>query len=189
MAGAPATDPVTKRVTLRPAQVSDIATLQAWDAEPHVISATTDDASAAIAFGDHDWHEELAAQTDLYRYYIGEVDGRPVGAMLIIDPHLEPTHYWGEIEPNLRALDIWIGNADDLGRGYGEHMMRQAMKLCFAAPEVIALLIDPLASNTRAHRFYQRLGYRAEGRRTFGDSDCLVHRITRAEWQARYPQA
>ena len=43
--------------------------------------------------------------------------------MQIIDPLAEPTHYWGEVEPNLRALDIWIGEKDALGRGYGTAMM------------------------------------------------------------------
>jgi aminoglycoside 6'-N-acetyltransferase len=125
-------------------------------------------------------------QSDVYRYYIAELEGRPIGAMLIIDPHLEPTHYWGEIEPNLRAVDIWIGAAADRESGYGEQMMQLAFQRCFEEPKVTAILIDPLNSNTRAHRFYQRLGFEPVGRRTFGDDDCLVHRLTRAEWRRRF---
>ena len=79
--------------------------------------------------------------------------------MQIIDPHLESTHYWGEILPNLRAIDIWIGEPNCLGRGYGETMMRLAMQRCFADPAVAAIIIDPLASNVRAHKFYRRLGF------------------------------
>jgi ribosomal protein S18 acetylase RimI-like enzyme len=60
----------------------------------------------------------------------------------------------------LRAIDIWIGEAADLGRGYGTRMMRHALERCFADPAVKAVLIDPLASNTRARRFYERLGFR-----------------------------
>jgi hypothetical protein len=37
--------------------------------------------------------ELLAGQLDLAR------SGRAIGAMQMIDPHLESTHYWGEIEP------------------------------------------------------------------------------------------
>lgn len=82
----------------------------------------------------------------------------------------------------LRAIGIWIGESGDLGRGFGTEMMRQALARCFAAPEVTAVLIDPLASNTRAHVFYERFGFRFVERRWFGDDDCFVYRLDRADW-------
>lgn len=171
-------------VRLRPAEASDVALLEAWDRAPHVIAATTDDPAAEEGFG-ADWAGEIALQSDVFRYFIAEAGGRPIGAMLVIDPAREPTQYWGAIEECLRALDIWIGEADALGKGYGTKMMRLAIEACFSDPTVAAIVIDPLASNTRAHAFYRRLGFRAEGRRVFGDgSDCLVHRLTRADWAA-----
>ena len=104
--------------------------------------------------------------------------------MQIIDPYLEPTHYWGDVSPNLRAIDIWIGAPADRGNGNGAEMMRQAIDLCFADPTVTAIIIDPLASNTRAHKFYRRLGFTAVGRRLFnGEDDCLVHELTRTAWR------
>jgi aminoglycoside 6'-N-acetyltransferase len=172
-------------VKLRPAIMADVPDLERWDAEPHVIAAVTDVSDAVQAFEGAYWPSELAMQSDVFQYYIAELDGRPIGAMLIIDPHLEPTHYWGEIEPNLRALDIWIGEADCLGKGHGSEMMRAALDLCFADSAVTAAIIDPLASNTRAHRFYQRLGFKAVERRILPEnSDCLVHRMTREDWMA-----
>lgn len=172
------------KVTLRPAVADDARWLALWDKDETVIACTTDDPNAETAFSGAVWSEELAAQSEVSRYYIAEVDGRPIGAMQICDPHLEPTHYWGEIAPNLRAADIWIGAAADRGRGYGREMMRLAHELCFADPRVTAIVIDPLASNVGAHRFYQRLGYKPLGRRLFGDDDCLVHELTRTDWLA-----
>ena len=171
-------------ITLRPATLADVPLLDHWDEQPHVIRATSDDPEAAKAFGDAYWPDELARQSPVSQYYIAERDGRPIGAMLIIDPHLEPTHYWGGIEPNLRAIDIWIGEAGDLGRGYGRTMMRLAFQLCFADPAVTAIMIDPLAGNTRAHAFYRRLGFEVVGPRRFADDDCLVHRLTREVWRS-----
>lgn len=169
-------------ITLRPATPADVPLLEQWDEQPHVISATTDDPEAEAGF-DADWDDEIAMQSDVYRYYIAERGSEPVGAMQIIDPHREPTGYWQPIEPGLRAVDIWIGPASLLGQGLGTAMMRAALDLCFADREVEAVVIDPLASNTRAHRFYQRLGFKPEGRRTFnGEDDCLVHRLTRTDW-------
>ena len=177
------------RLRLRPATLDDVDLLASWDREPHVIACSTDDPAADVAFGGIEWREELAAQSEVGVYRIAEVakDGvyRPIGVMQIIDPHLEPTHYWGEIEPNLRAMDIWIGPPDALNRGYGTQMMTLAIDEAFADPEVTAIVIDPLASNTDAHRFYQRLGFEPVGRRMFGDDDCLVHRLERATWEAR----
>jgi aminoglycoside 6'-N-acetyltransferase len=167
-------------LTLRPAVVADIPLLKAWDREDHVIASTTDDPDADEAHEGVTWEGEIAMQCDVYRYFIAELEDRPIGAMLMIDPHLEPTHYWGAIEPNLRALDIWIGPPDMLGKGYGEAMMRQAIDMCFADSTVTAIVIDPLASNTRAHKFYQRLGFKPIERRLFHDKDdCLVMRLER----------
>jgi aminoglycoside 6'-N-acetyltransferase len=170
-------------VTLRRATQADVAWLERWDTDPDVIACSSDDPNATIAFGGIEWAEELAAQNEHSEYLIAELDGRPIGAMQIIDPHLEPTHYWGEIAPNLRAIDIWIGSPADRGRGYGGEMMRVALERCFADARVTAIVIDPLASNERALKFYARLGFRPIGRRKFGDDECLVHELTRERWQ------
>lgn len=181
-------------VTLRPAALADVSLLDRWDLEPHVISASTDDPEADVAFGGMYWPDELAMQDEFYQYFIAELanpdgSGRPIGAMQIIDPHNEKTHYWGEIEPDLRAVDIWIGDAADHGHGYGETMMRIAFQRCFADPAVTAIVIDPLASNTRAHKFYQRLGFKPTHRQRFsdGEDDCLVHKLTRQHWRSMFP--
>jgi len=106
--------------------------------------------------------------------------------MQMCDPHLEPTHYWGDVEPNLRCLDIWIGEADARGKGHGETMMQMGITRCFSEPAVTAIIIDPLQSNTRAHKFYQRLGFIPTHRQMFHDEDdCLVHKLTRADWLAQ----
>ncbi|MFN3930441.1 MAG: GNAT family N-acetyltransferase [Brevundimonas sp.] len=172
-------------VRLRPATPEDADLLAGWDREPHVIACSTDDPEADIAFGGIQWREELSDQSEVSFYRIAELQGRPIGVMQIIDPHLEPTHYWGDIGPNLRALDIWIGPPDALGHGYGTQMMTLAINDCFADPAVTAIVIDPLASNTEAHRFYQRLGFEPVGRRMFDEDDCLVHRLSRQGWEAR----
>ena len=69
---------------------------------------------------------------------------------------------WREqlIAENLRAIDIWIGEADCLGKGYGTRVMQLALERCFADERVAAVLIDPLAGNAAAHRFDRRFGVR-----------------------------
>jgi aminoglycoside 6'-N-acetyltransferase len=183
MSLSPASSPGV--VVLRPATLDDVPILQAWDREPHVIACSSDRPDLEVAFDGIEWPDELAESSDVSFYRIAEVDGRPIGVMQICDPHLEPTHYWGEIEPNLRAMDIWIGPPDALNKGYGTQMMTRAIDAAFADPAVTGIVIDPLNSNVDAHRFYHRLGFQDVGRRMFDEDDCLVMRLNRAAWEGR----
>jgi aminoglycoside 6'-N-acetyltransferase len=163
-------------IRLRPATPLDRDLLKRWDANEHVAAAGGEDAG-------WDWEGELSHDPAWRELLIAELDGRAVGMLQIIDPAREETHYWGEVAPNLRAIDIWIGEASDLGRGLGTQMMRLALARCFAEASVEAVLVDPLASNLRAHRFYERLGFRCVERRMFGADDCFVYRLERRAWQ------
>lgn len=162
-----------KGVRLRPAVLDDLALLLHWDEQPQVIQADPND--------DWDWENELARDPPWREQLIAEVDGVPIGVIQIIDPALEDSHYWGDCPNGLRAIDIWIGEADYLGRGFGTTMMTLAIERCFEAPSVQAILIDPLATNLRARRFYERLGFRFVENRRFGDDDCAVYRLDRAD--------
>lgn len=161
-------------ITLRDATMEDLALLRHWDKQPHVMASDPD--------SDWEWETELLRSPDWREQLIAELDGRPIGVVQIIDPAREDSHYWGDIAPNLRAIDIWIGEASELGKGYGTRMMQLSLARCFADPVVTAVLIDPLASNTRAHRFYERLGFRFIERRNFGTDDCFVYRFKREDW-------
>lgn len=132
-----------------------------------------------------DWHWELELDRtpDWREQLIAESEGRAIGFIQIIAPAREDSHYWGDVPANLRAIDIWIGEETDLGKGYGTKMMQLALARGFADSAVTAVLIDPLVSNTRVHRFYERLGFQFIERRQFGDDDCFVYRLNRADWQ------
>ena len=162
-------------MNLRPATLADLNLLQYWDEQPHVIASNPNDK--------WDWEVELQQNFDWIEKLIAEIDNRPIGFIQIIDPALEETHYWGDVETNLRAIDIWIGEETNLGKGYGTQMMQLALKRCFSNPLVTAVLVDPLANNTRAHRFYKRFGFKLMKQRWFGDDDCFVYRLNRKDWE------
>ncbi len=161
-------------IKLRTANINDLSLLRHWDEQPHVWASDPND--------DWGWEIELEKNPVWREQLIAELDGRPLGFIQIIDPLLEESHYWGDVAPDLRAIDIWIGEAGDLSKGYGTTMMKLALERCFAVPKVTAVIIDPLASNTDAHRFYERLGFKFVEPRRFGEDDCFVYRLDRADW-------
>ena len=157
-------------ITLRKATLADVPTLMYWDEQPQVIAAGGEDDW-------YDWEQELKNGSPYSEFLIAEVDDQPIGVVQIIDPANEETHYWGDVEENLRAIDIWIGEPDMLNKGYGTQMMKLATERCFATPEVTAIIIDPLVSNKDAIRFYKRLGFEFVEYRTFGKEECMVLRL------------
>lgn len=160
--------------SLRKAEITDVPILKYWDTKPHVQFATGNDDAI-------DWELEIRNQDQYNQHYIAEMNGAiPIAAIQIIDPLNESTHYWGEIEPNLRAIDIWIGEEAHLGKGYGTEIMKLVIKKCFDDREVKAILIDPLLKNVRAIKFYKSLGFKEVEVRVFGEEDeCMVMRRDR----------
>lgn len=163
------------KIKLRPATINDLGLLQYWDKQPHIIASDPND--------DWHWTEELKRNPEWREQLIAELGDRSIGFIEIIDPALEDEHYWGDIEPNLRAIDIWIGEEQDLGKGYGTQMMQLALMRCFQNVAVTAVLVDPLANNTRAHRFYESFSFKFVERRWFGLDNCFVYRLEKRDWQ------
>ena len=162
---------------LREATIDDLSLLRHWDAQPHVIAADPND--------DWQWETELLRKPCWRKQLIAELNDRPIGFVEVIDPQLEDSHYWGEVGEGFRAIDIWLGEATDLGKGYGTQIMNIVLESCFTEEGVEAILIDPLESNHKARRFYERLGFKFQELRTFGEDDCAVYRLDRADFSLR----
>lgn len=158
-------------IRLRHATLADARQLRAWEGQAHLVASGID--------GDWQFEAEIARASPFMEHLIAELDGRAIGYVQVCDPAREESHYWGDVPAGLRALDVFIGDPALLGQGHGTEIMRQAIARCFAADEVTAIVIDPLASNARAIRFYERLGFMPVERRRFGEDDCLVMRLDR----------
>lgn len=161
-------------IQLRKANIQDLPILQHWDKQEHVIAADPND--------DWNWEIELKHEPDWREQLIAENNGAAIGFIQIIDPEKEETQYWGDIEPNKRAIDIWIGEKENLNKGFGTEMMQLALARCFSDKEVTEVLIDPLESNQKAIRFYKRIGFSFVEKRSFGDDKSDVYSIKREEW-------
>ena len=167
--------PDNLKITLRKADSNDLALLHYWDEQPHIIASDPND--------DWNWEVELPRNPPWREQLIAELNGEPIGFIQIIDPAEEESHYWGPVEANLKAIDIWIGEKENLGKGYGTIMMRLALERCFKEGKTKAVIIDPLETNLKTHRFYERLGFKFVGKRRFGEDNCLVYRLNYNNWK------
>lgn len=165
-------------IQFRKATLEDLPLLKQWDEDPSVIDSDP--------MGAWDWESELSKDPDWREFLIAEVEKIPIGFLQIIDPQVEETHYWGDIGAGFRAIDIWIGSPAYRGRDLGTAMMKEALRRCFAPADVHTVLVDPLASNTGACRFYERLGFDFLEDRMFDDDACRVYAIARATWAQRH---
>lgn len=175
---------VLHQINLRRATINDLSLLKHWDEQPHIIDSDPND--------DWNWEVELQRRPEWRQQLIAEVDGCPIGFLQIIDPAKEDSHYWGNTPDHLRAIDIWIGEEENLGKGYGTVMMHKAIDLCFDEPGVTTIVIDPLVSNIKARRFYERLGFEFVELRWFNKDHCAIYKLDRPEWNkikhSRYNQ-
>jgi len=162
------------QIRLRPATIQDLEVLKRWDEQEHVIASDPND--------DWNWETELVRNPPWREQLMAESNRKPVGFIQIIDPAEEESHYWGDVAANLRAIDIWIGDEENLNKGFGTQMMTLALNRCFAESSVTKVLIDPLANNVDSHRFYKRFGFRFVEQRHFGQDDCFVFELHREDW-------
>jgi len=158
-------------IKLRPATINDLDLLLYWDKKQHVIDCDPDD--------DWNWEIELNRDPEWRDQLIAMLNEEPIGFIQIIDPHNEETHYWGDVGEDKRAIDIWIGEEEHLNKGYGTTMMQLAIERCFQSPDVESILIDPLKSNIKAHRFYEKLGFEFVEEREFYETACYVYELKR----------
>ena len=163
-------------ITLRVAKKSDLALMKRWDAYPH----TPPDPEEGW-----NWEEELGAESPGRRQIVAELDGRPLGFMQLLDIALDVSGYWEHVQhpAGHASIDIWIGEVEDLNKGYGREMMRQAIELHFANPNIHTILIDPQIENEGAIRFYRRLGFQFIEEREIWDEDVLIYALTRQTYE------
>jgi len=158
-------------VILRDANINDLSILKYWDKQPHI--------KAAIPGNNWQWELELSKKPSWREQLIVELESKPIGFIQIIDPSQEESHYWGEIGSQYRAIDIWIGDKNFLGKGYGQQMMKLAINRCFQQKNVTSILVDPLCKNHQARKFYEKIGFKFVNDRIFINNLCAVYEYQR----------
>jgi len=58
------------------------------------------------------------------------------------------------------CIDLYIGEKDYLGKGYGTQIVKDFCRRLFQNPKVKRIVIDPSSDNKRAIRCYEKAGFR-----------------------------
>ncbi|MBS0236490.1 MAG: acetyltransferase [Proteobacteria bacterium] len=159
------------RVTFSPLAEADLPLLLKWLEASHVKAWWDQDVQWTEAlvrekFGDYiegvkPLHVGDTTITKPMYAFVIEVDGAPVGYIQYYDVHDFPREdnvSTAELPKSCAGLDLYIGEAQYIGRGIGS----QALAL-FTQRHVLQqfnhIFVDPDTANTRAIRAYQKAGF------------------------------
>lgn len=145
-------------ITFRGAGPDDGPTLLAWLDEPHVREFW--DPSDA---GRRNMLAYLDGTKDTFDYWIGDIDGEPFCQVMTTDARDgEPRHLTPHIAPHGETwtVDFMIGDPAHVGRGLAAPTLAAFAGFAKSVePRLASLLIDPMATNTRAIHVYEKAGY------------------------------
>ena len=140
-------------LSLRPATTGDRRQVYEWLAR----SDATAQMMGPPDFRDHpvpdyrefcaDYDDEAFAADGNFRIFIMVAEGREIGAI----------HYW--VRDRIAEVDLWIGNREDWGRGYGSSAIRLVAGMLERQDVAGMMIIRPSARNCRAIAAYRKAGF------------------------------
>ena len=117
--------------------------------------------------GKHPTEEGISAYINEGSMYIYRERGVIVGAMAVTMYQGEDYHAidWSQQVPDekVAVIHILAVSPDAQGKGFGSEMIREAIRLA-QNNGMQAIRLDALASNTPAHKIYERLGFEYRGK-------------------------
>ena len=159
---------------LRPAGPQDFPFIRSLQARPELIALIAADEEAAL-------HANLDDPDILM--FVWEEGGTVSGCAFLAG-----------LTSNSRNREVRRIAVDQPGQGMGERFLTALMAHAFGTLDSHRLWLDVASDNTRARRFYDRLGFREEGhfreawlRRTGDYADLVIVAMLREEWVTRPP--
>ena len=117
--------------------------------------------------GKHPTVEGIRAYIDEGNMYLYRECGAIVGAMAVTMYQDEDYHAieWTQqvVDDKVAVIHILAVSPDAQGNGIGSEMIREAIRMA-ESKGMQTIRLDALASNTPAHRLYERLGFEYRGK-------------------------
>ncbi len=143
--------------TYKLVETNDLPLIHGWLKQPHNAEWIHGEGLQNTLTGLENF---VAGKSSKTKLWIAEVDGKPF-AFLMSRPVDQTNADFSNVEfvgPNAISMDIFIGDANMTGKGFGTKLIKDFLVTNF--PEATDFIIDPEASNLRAIHVYQKVGFR-----------------------------
>lgn len=169
--------PAVPSVTFRPLTRADLARLHAWLARPHVSAWWGAPPSLAQVEADYGPMTDPGGRV---LGFIARTDETEIGFVQCYEVKDAGDGWWeDETDPGARGIDLFLCDAERMGRGLGVAMMRAFVARLFDDPAVTTVQTDPSPDNTRAIRSYARAGFKTVGPIITPDGPAVLMRCDR----------
>jgi len=165
------------RIEFRPLRKEDLPLLLEWLNRPHVAEWWHDEGSLVELEAEYFPPVESPGDARPYIAYAGE---RPVGYIQSYVAADFGTGWWpGQHDHGVLGIDQFLTDPNDLGRGLGTALVERFTAFLFEDPAVIRIVVDPLPTNRRAIRCYEKAGFRPIDTITTPDGPALLMTLER----------
>lgn len=152
----------TSAYAFAPLREEDLPLIRRWLLEPHVKRWWDDGVKTPYPDAVIDDYREAIEGKDPTYHFLARIDGRPAGMLqhyrIADDPEYAEALALGE---DAIGVDLFIGEADLIGRGHGPAMLRQFLRdVAFPFHGVDVCVIGPSVKNGPAIRAYAKAGFR-----------------------------
>lgn len=142
--------------TFKLLQEDDIPLLCSWVKQPEVARWWYE--------SDLDWPSFLSKYRDKLSKgvafpFLVCFDGQPIGYIEYYIANKVGDGWWPDLPSGVYGIDVFIGEAQKLGRGYGSIFIRKFIDMLAEKSEVKKIILDAAVDNLRAIRCYEKVGF------------------------------
>jgi aminoglycoside 6'-N-acetyltransferase len=156
------TAPAPRAYSFTALREDDLALVRRWLLEPHVKRWWDDGVRAPYPDAQLDEYRSAIRGEDPSYHYLARIDQRPVGMFqhYRIGDDAEYAQALA-LDEDAVGVDLFIGEADLVGRGHGPAMLRQFLReVAFPFHGLTVCVIGPSVTNLPAIRAYEKAGFR-----------------------------
>lgn len=148
-----------ERAALGPLRRELISTYQKWDSDPELVTLRGSELRPRTLEAKETWFDEASKGGDawftIYETLLDRPLPRPIGLSRLF--RVERIHRSAE-------LGIYVGERDARNMGLGTEATRLTLDYAFNALGIHNVSLRVIATNTRAFKTYERVGFKAVGR-------------------------
>lgn len=150
-----------------------------WSKKPHV-----KDTWFLDGYEDINRYQEKFKGNGYDYSFIIYLDNQPIGYIQTSDLYAyrtlctKPKGVFTHEEPGTFCLDLFIGEADYLNKGYGTKIVKAFVNKIFKDFRAKKILIDPACSNKRAIRCYEKAGFNIIRQEYDGITEACIMELT-----------